>query len=195
MGHNDLTPQGLSPEKVVEVTKGWVNDFVVRMNLCPFARRELEANSVRFFVSKAETEEQLLVDLQAELDLLVADESVETTLLIHPAVLQSFYDYNQFLDYADSLLVKLDLEGVIQIASFHPDYQFADTGPDDVENYTNRSPYPMLHLIREESLERAVAHYPDPEQIPERNIVMMKQLGREKVQRLFQQCLSPSKKK
>lgn len=195
MGHNDLTPQGLSPEKVVEVTKGWVNDFVVGMNLCPFAKRELEANSVRFFVSKAETEEQLLVDLQAELDLLVADESVETTLLIHPAVLQSFYDYNQFLDYADSLLVKLDLEGVIQIASFHPDYQFADTGPDDVENYTNRSPYPMLHLIREESLERAVAHYPDPEQIPERNIVMMKQLGREKVQRLFQQCLSPSKKK
>lgn len=195
MGHNDLTPQGLSPEKVVEVTKGWVNDFVVGMNLCPFAKRELEANSVRFFVSKAETEEQLLVDLQAELDLLVADESVETTLLIHPAVLQSFYDYNQFLDYADSLLVKLELEGVIQIASFHPDYQFADTGPDDVENYTNRSPYPMLHLIREESLERAVAHYPDPEQIPERNIVMMKQLGREKVQRLFQQCLSPSKKK
>jgi hypothetical protein len=194
MNHNDLTPQDLVPDKVVEATKSWVNDFVVGMNLCPFAKRELDANRVRFFVSTAETEELLLADLQMELDLLNTDEAVETTLLIHPAVLQSFYDYNQFLDYADGLLVKLELEGVIQIASFHPDYQFADTAQDDVENYTNRSPYPMLHLIREQSLELAVAHYPDPEQIPHRNIAMMKQLGREKVQRLFECCFPASKK-
>ena len=99
-----------------------------------------------------------------------------------------FSDYNQFLDYAEALLIDLKLEGIYQIASFHPDYQFAETESDDVENYTNRSPYPILHLIREQSLEQAVANYPNPEQIPERNIAFLQELGIEKIKALLQNC-------
>ena len=161
---------------------------MVGLNLCPFAKRELVRNRVRFSVTEATTEEQLLVDLQAELELLDSEEGVETTLLIHPGVLQDFYEYNQFLNYTDSLLAQMGLEGVYQVASFHPDYQFAGSGPDDVENYTNRSPYPLLHLIREDSLERAIANYPDSDQIPGRNMELLKSLGRDKMQALLQAC-------
>lgn len=181
-------------DPIAESVKKWVEGMVVGLNLCPFAKRELLADRVRFFVSEAETEEQLLMDLHSELNLLndCSDDGVdiETTLLIHPGVLQNFSDYNQFLDYAEDLLMELKLEGVYQIASFHPDYQFADTETGDVENYTNRSPYPMLHLIREQSLEKAVANYPNPEQIPERNIALLRNLGREKVQTLLDDCAS-----
>ena len=127
------------------------------LNLCPFAKRELLANRVRFSVTQVATEEQLLAELQGELERLNSDDSIETTLLIHPEVLQDFYCYNQFLDYVDGLLREMALEGVYQVASFHPDYQFGGTEPDDAENYTNRSPYPILQLIREASLEKAVA--------------------------------------
>lgn len=167
---------------------------VVGLNLCPFAKRELVKNRVRFTVTEAATEEQLLMDLQDELELLNNDEAVETTLLIHPNVLQDFFEYNQFQNHVDSLLEQLELDGVYQIASFHPDYQFGGTEPDDVENYTNRSPYPMLHLIREESLERAVADYPGPDQIPERNIELLKDLGRDKMQALLQACFDEAEK-
>lgn len=172
---------GLDENSIGNSVKKWVEDMVVGLNLCPFAKRELIADRVRFFVSEAKTEEQLLMDLHSELNVLNADDGIETTLLIHPAVLHNFSDYNQFLDYAEGLLVELELDGVYQIASFHPDYQFADTEPDDVENYTNRAPYPILHLLREQSLERAVANYPNPEQIPERNIALLRDLGREKI--------------
>jgi hypothetical protein len=171
-----------------------VESLVVGLNLCPFAKRELVKNRVRFCVTEAVTEEQLLVDLQAELELLNSDKAVETTLLIHPRVLQEFYDYNQFLSYADGLLAQMGLNGVYQIASFHPDYQFGGTEPDDVENYTNRSPYPMLHLIREESLERSIANYPDSDQIPERNIALLNSLGRDKMQALLEACLNDAEK-
>lgn len=180
-------PRVESPH-VIESVKKWVEDIVVGLNLCPFAKRELLADRVRFFVSEAETEEQLLMDLHSELNLLNDDDGIETTLLMHPAVLQDFSDYNQFLDYAEGLLVELELDGVYQIASFHPDYQFADTEPDDVENYTNRAPYPILHLIREQSLERAVANYLNPEQIPERNVALLRDLGREKILALLDGC-------
>lgn len=126
--------------------------------------------------------------MQSELEKLNNDSSIETTLLIHPNVLQDFYLYNQFLDYADGLLVEMELEGIMQIASFHPHYQFADTSPDDVENYTNRSPYPVLHLLREESLERAIDSYPDSYAIPEANVKLLKSLGRNKMQALLQAC-------
>lgn len=165
-----------------------MESVVVDLNLCPFAKRELVKNRVRFYVSEATTEEQLLSDLQAELELLSSDETIETTLLIHPEVLQDFYDYNQFLDYVDDLLEQLELEGIYQVASFHPDYQFGGTEPDDVENYTNKSPYPMLHLIRESSLEKAIASYPDPDKIPERNIELLETMGREKMKALLQAC-------
>jgi hypothetical protein len=114
---------------------------------------------------------------------------VETTLLIHPKVLQDFYDYNQFLNYADDLLVEMGLEGVYQVASFHPDYQFSDTASDAAENYTNRSPYPLLHLLREASLERAIADTPDAAEIPARNINLMNSIGQDKLKALIQGCL------
>jgi uncharacterized protein len=184
----------LDNEKIINPVRHWVENVVVGLNLCPFAKRELVNNRIRFSVTDALTEEHLLENLQTELELLDRQEAIETTLLIHPNVLQDFYDYNQFLDRADSLLEQMGLIGVYQIASFHPDYQFVGTEPDDVENYTNRSPYPMLHLLREESLEQAIANYPDPEQIPGLNIARLKSLGRDKVQALLQECFHEDEK-
>ena len=176
-------------EKMVRPVLQWVETMVVGLNLCPFAKREMVKSSVRFASTTSTTEEQLLMDLQAELELLNTDPSVETTLLIHSNVLQDFRDYNRFLGYADSLLVEMGLEGIYQIASFHPDYRFDGTESDDAENYTNRSPFPILHLIRETSLERAIADYPEVDQIPVRNIALMNDLGRNKLQALLRSCL------
>jgi len=178
----------MESEAIAYVVRRWVEDLVVGLNLCPFAGRELVRNRVRFVVTEATTEEQLLAALETELALLSDDAAVETTLLIHPDVLQDFLDYNQFLDTAEQLLAQTELEGIYQIASFHPDYQFAGTAADDTENYTNRSPYPLLHILREASLARSIAAYPDVEQIPVRNIEQMKSLGREKLQALIQGC-------
>ena len=169
-------------DKIIQSTQQWVKSFVVELNLCPFAKRELINNRVRFSVTEAITEEQLLETLQIELELLNNNTLIETTLLIHPRVLQDFYDYNQFLNFADSLLLEMELVGVYQIASFHPDYQFSDTNPEDVGNYTNRSPFPMLHILREESLEKAIDNYPDVDQIPSRNIVLINSLGADKLE-------------
>ena len=180
----------MSDEAIVLAVRRWVETFVVGMNLCPFAKRELVKNRVRFVTTAATTQEQLLMAWQAELELLKTDPSVETTLLIHAKVLQDFYDFNDFLSIADSLLVDMELEGIYQIASFHPDYQFGGTQPSDAENYTNRAPYPVLHLLREESLERVIADYPDVDDIPERNIKLMNDLGPDKLQTLLKLCLS-----
>ncbi|HEC74223.1 MAG TPA: DUF1415 domain-containing protein [Methylophaga aminisulfidivorans] len=171
---------------IVKSVQKWVNTFVMEMNLCPFAKHEMLNNRVRFVTTKAITEEQLLETLKDELELLNNDSSVETSLLIHPNVLQDFYDYNEFLSYADELLLEMGLEGIYQIASFHPHYQFGGTNPDDAENYTNRSPYPLLHLIREASLERAIEEYPDVDQVPIRNVALMNSLGQNKLQALFE---------
>lgn len=175
-----------SDEETVLSVRQWVKTFVMEMNLCPFAKYEMLNNRVRFVTTSAITEEQLLISLQDELELLNSDPSVETTLLIHANVLQDFYDYNQFLSSADKLLSEMGLEGTYQVASFHPDYQFGGTNPDDAENYTNRSPYPLLHLIREASLERAIANYPDVDQVPVRNVALMNSLGHNKLQALFE---------
>jgi hypothetical protein len=179
----------LVDDRIVRSVRRWVETVVVGLNLCPFAKRELVKNRVRFVVTEATNEDQLLVALEAELDLLSSEASVETTLLIHPGVLQNFYAYNQFLNSADALLQQMKLESIYQIASFHPEYQFAGTEQADVENYTNRSPYPMLHLIREESLERAIASYPDVDSIPEQNKKLMKSLGEIKMKELLGACL------
>ncbi len=176
---------GENHQAVVQSVRHWVERMVVGYNLCPFAKRELVRNRVRFIVSEADTEEALLLDLQQELQWLISEPDVETTLLIHPFVLGDFYDFNNFLDIADSALVQLELEGIIQIASFHPNYQFGGTHPDDAENYTNRSPYPILHLLREASLETAIERYPDTEEIPARNIALMEELGVEKLKALL----------
>ena len=178
----------MNKEDIIQTVENWVEKVVVGLNFCPFAQREMARNRVRFAVSEAQDWDWLVRDLEAELALLVSDESVETTLLIHPGVLQDFYDYNDFLDVAHGLLIEQELEGVIQIASFHPDYRFADTLPGDVENYTNKSPYPMLHLIREASLEEAIANYPDVDLIPDRNIAKAEALGAENMKALLQAC-------
>ncbi len=175
----------MNDEAILESVRRWVQRLVVDMNLCPFAKRELVKERVRFAITAATTQAQLLAALRSELERLQSDPSVETTLLIHPQVLQDFHDYNQFLDIADNLLADMQFDGVYQIASFHPHYQFAGTAADDAENYTNRTPYPLLHLLREDSLERAIASYPDVEGIPERNIALMRSLGRDALQQLL----------
>ncbi|HKM15700.1 MAG TPA: DUF1415 domain-containing protein [Marinospirillum sp.] len=175
----------MNDNKTLLATRQWVDTMVVGMNLCPFAKRELVNNRVRFITTPATTEEALLMALQTELALLNTDSEIETTLLIHPDVLQDFYDFNDFLNLAEGLLVEMALDGIYQIASFHPDYQFGGTQVDDAENYTNRSPYPMLHLIREASLALAIASHPDVDGIPKRNIALMNTLGTEKLKALL----------
>lgn len=179
----------MNKQAVTNAVRKWVETVVIDLNLCPFAKRELIAERVRFVVSEAVTEEELLLDLQSELTVLETVPAVETTLLIHPHVLQDFADYNQCLDLFDALLQDLELQGIYQIASFHPHYQFADTQPEDAENHTNRSPYPIVHILREESLEKAVQSYPDVAQIPVRNIAVMNRLGKETLQSLLKHCL------
>jgi hypothetical protein len=179
-------------QAVVAVTRQWVWDVVVGLNLCPFARKVSEAGRVRYAVTDARDEEGLLGSLGVELSALAAAPrvEVETTLLVHPGVLAAFPDYNDFLSTADALIRRLGLRGVIQIAGFHPRYRFAGTAPDAVENYTNRSPYPMLHLLREESITEVAA---DPDAllgIPARNVAMLRGLGRAEVLRRW--CGSPS---
>ena len=168
-----------------QATRDWLESVVIELNLCPFAQREFVNNRVRFAISDANSELQLLQALESELQLLFGDTTIETTLVVHPQVLGEFGAYNQFLDLADGLLAQMNLEGVFQIASFHPDYQFAGTEPDDAENYTNRAPYPTLHILREASLAKAIASTPDIDQVPERNIQTMNALGAENLKRLF----------
>jgi hypothetical protein len=152
---------------------------VIGLNLCPFAKAVYVNDRIRYAVSEAESAPALLDDLEREMKLLAAASAreVETTLLIHPRVLGEFLDYNDFLGVADNALARLGLEGVLQIASFHPAYQFAGTSPDDVTNCTNRSPFPMLQLLREESIERAVSGAPEAEDIYQRNAETMRRLG------------------
>jgi uncharacterized protein len=169
----------MNADEVIASTRRWLEKSVIGLNLCPFAENPYRADRVRFFVSGKESAAGLLEDLRSELlGLNAADPSLrETSLVIHPAVLNDFLEYNDFLEVCDALLVDLDLSGVLQVASFHPRYQFADTGPEDIENYTNRSPYPMLHLLREASVERAIAAAGDTEEIYRKNIRTLRALG------------------
>ncbi len=171
---------------VVEAVRHWLEAFVIELKLCPFAKRELVKERVRFAVSSTESTEQLLATMLEELQLLEGDPGIETTLLIHPQVLQDFDDYNQFLDVVDALIEQEGYAGVFQVASFHPGYQFADTAVDDAENYSNRSPYPLLHILREASVEREVASYPDINEVPGRNIRLLRELGASKLQAILE---------
>jgi hypothetical protein len=160
-------------------TRRWIERAVIGLNLCPFAKAVYVKEQVRLVLSDASTPEALLEELAEEL-LLLRDtpaEQIDTTLIVHPDVLSDFLDYNDFLDNADAAVEALDLHGVLQVASFHPDYQFAGAAPDDIGNYTNRSPWPTLHLLREDSVERAVAAFPDPDVIVERNLQTLEKLG------------------
>lgn len=174
------------PEDIIAATRAWLEKAVIGLDLCPFARAVHVRNQIRYVVSEAETPEDLLADLLGELRALAAadPEEIDTTLLIHPRVLEDFLDYNDFLAVAEAAVEELGLTGALQVASFHPKYQFAGTEPDDIENYTNRSPYPILHLLREESVERAVEAFPDTARIYEKNIETLRRLGREGWNRL-----------
>ena len=181
----------LSDEIVIAQTRCWIERVVMQHNLCPFAHKPYQSERVRYRVSAAGDPETLLRDLVDELEILRASDpqQLETTVLIHPDVLQDFLDYNDFLDVVDLLLEQGGYVEQFQIASLHPDYQFSGTDADAAENYTNRSPYPILHLLREQSVEQVLGKYPDPDAIPERNIATMNRLGSEALRQILQECL------
>ena len=164
---------------VIADTVHWMEKAVIGLNLCPFAKAVHVNERIRYVVSDATEPEALLKDLARELLALnrADPEEVDTTLLIHPQVLTDFLDFNDFLDAADALVEELELDGILQIADFHPNYQFEGSEADDIANYSNRSPYPTLHLLREDSIDRAVEAFPDASEIFDKNIDKLEQLG------------------
>jgi uncharacterized protein len=168
-----------APVDPVAATRAWIEKAVIGLNLCPFAKAVYAREQIRYVLSEARSIDALLEDLDRELLFLAeADpEKVDTTLLIHPHVLGDFLDFNDFLEQADAVVEEHGLDGVIQVASFHPRYQFEGTSPDDVTNFTNRSPFPTLHLLREESVDRAVEAFPETDTIYQRNIETLGKLG------------------
>jgi uncharacterized protein len=168
-------------ETIIAATQLWLEKAVIGLNLCPFAKAVHVKKQIRYVVSAATTPEGLLEELLNELRTLQdADpEKIDTTLLIHPYVLTDFLDFNDFLDTVDLAVAEPEFNDEFQVTSLHPQYQFAGTAPDDIENYTNRSPYPTLHLLREASVDRAVDAFPDGDKIVDNNIETMKKLGLE----------------
>ena len=181
-----------SPERVIAETRAWVDRAVIGLNLCPFAKAAQVRNQVRYVVSDATDPEALCAQLVEELEFLAGADpaQVETTLLIHPGTLADFLDFNAFLDVADAAVEDLGYAGVLQVASFHPRFQFEGTDADDVTNATNRSPYPTLHLLREESIDRAVAAFPEADRIYEANMRTLQTLGAKGWAALQAQCES-----
>jgi uncharacterized protein len=175
------------PERIVAATRAWIEKAVIGLGLCPFAAAVHRSERTRYCVSTQRTASGLLDELEDELQALQAADIArcETTLLIHPQVLTDFLDHNDFLDQCDAAIAALGLEGELQVASFHPQYQFAGTQAQDIENFTNRSPYPTLHLLREASIARVTADYPDIDGIGDRNIETLRGLGHEGWRRLW----------
>jgi len=178
-------------EAALRATQAWVEHAVIGLNLCPFAKAVQVKGLIRYVCSAARDTAALRDALRSELQRLADTpiEQLETTLLVHPGVLHDFLDYNDFLAEADALLADMGLEGLLQIASFHPRYQFAGTRAEDIDNATNRSPHPTLHLLREASIERAVAAFPEAESIYEANMVTMRALGARGWAELQARCL------
>ena len=166
-------------DDVLATTRHWLEAAVIGLNLCPFAKAVYVKNQMRLVVSQARHADDLLEELDRELDLLVATsaDEIDTTLLIHPTLFEDFLDFNDFLEVADGVVDEHALEGVIQLASFHPQFQFDGTSAEDISNYTNRAPFAMLHLLREASVERAVAAFPEADTIFEKNIATLEKLG------------------
>ena len=174
-------------QQIIDDVNQWLDEVVIGLNLCPFAAKPQREKRVRIAISHATDEEALLNDLQAELERLsdTPAAELETTLLAIPDMLEDFAQYNDFLDAVDLWVEQFGWEGELQVASFHPNYQFADTELDEPGNLTNRSPWPLLHIIREDSLEQALEHYPEADKIPARNILRMEALSTEDKVRLF----------
>ncbi|EGS6498818.1 hypothetical protein CGH02_17350 [Vibrio parahaemolyticus] len=165
----------------------WLNDVVIGLNLCPFAAKPQRNKQIKIFVSEATQEEALLEDILLQLIELstTEPEKLETTLVVVPNMLKDFWDYNFCIDWVEGLIKQQDWEGIFQVATFHPDYCFGGAAPEDDENLTNRSPYPIFHLIREESMEKVLKRYPDPESIPDTNIARVSALSEEERKKLF----------
>ncbi|HCG7228093.1 TPA: DUF1415 domain-containing protein [Vibrio parahaemolyticus] len=165
----------------------WLNDVVIGLNLCPFAAKPQRNKQIKIFVSEATQEEAMLEDILLQLIELstTEPEKLETTLVVVPNMLQDFWDYNFCIDWVEGLIKQQDWEGIFQVATFHPDYCFGGAAPEDDENLTNRSPYPIFHLIREDSMEKVLKHYPDPESIPDTNIARVSALSEEERKKLF----------
>ncbi|PJZ84307.1 DUF1415 domain-containing protein [Leptospira harrisiae] len=168
-------------DEILGKTKDWIQKAVIGLNLCPFAKPTFQSNTIRYVVSNSQNNKELLVHLKIELEFIASKDPqlVETSLLIHPYVLNEYLDQNDFLDEADNLLRNLDLEGVIQIANFHPMFQFADKNINDITNFVGRAPYPILHLLREDSISRIVDTHPNIDSIFENNRKTMQKLGHE----------------
>jgi hypothetical protein len=172
----------------IQDTQIWFEKAVIGLNLCPFAKAVHAKGQIRWVLCDATKPEALLATLVQELQVLASasPEAIDTTVLVHPNVMQDFLDFNDFLDVADGTLEELQLDGVLQIASFHPQFQFEGTERDDMGNCSNRAPYPTLHLLREDSIERAVAAFPDAAEIFERNIETLEKLGPDGWRKLFE---------
>jgi hypothetical protein len=185
-----VTSAAFESNAAIAVTRAWVERAVIGLNLCPFAKAPQVKGQVRYVATDVAESQALLACLIDEMRRLVATpaEQFETTLLIHPQVLIDFADYNDFLDLAERAVADLGLEGVLQVASFHPHYRFAGTQADDVTNASNQSPYPTLHLLREASIDRAVAAFPEAAAIFEANIETLDRLGPAGWADLQQQC-------
>lgn len=179
--------QNYKHEEVHQQVKQWLEEVVIGLNLCPFAAKPNRNKQIQIFISETSNEDVLLEEIYQQLQKLDSTpvEELETTLVVTPNLFSDFADYNQYLDLIDALVFQMGYQGTYQVASFHPDYCFQGTEPDDAENLTNRSPYPVFHLIREASMEKVLKHYPDPEGIPERNIERVESLTPEEVNKLF----------
>lgn len=178
---------------IISATEQWLTSYVIAYNICPFARRVHEAGAIHYRICEQSSLELALEALIAECIDMQAKPEIATSLVIYPLGFADFDDYLDLLAIAEQLLSEQGYDGIFQLASFHPDYCFEDTDPQDPANYTNRSPYPMLHLIREDSLSQALASYPEPEKIPERNIRCNRELGQEVLRRLLADCFSKTK--
>jgi len=172
----------------IDATQAWLKTIVIEYSICPFAKREMERGSIFYLVSHERKIKTCLQQLLQECERLKMDLSIETSLLIFSGAFHLFDDYLDFLTMAEDVLIDAGYEGIYQLASFHPDYYFQDSDADEPANYTNRSPYPMLHLLRETSIDRAVSSYPNTDKIPERNINLTRQLGLAKMQTLLASC-------
>ncbi|MCU7818155.1 MAG: DUF1415 domain-containing protein [gamma proteobacterium symbiont of Lucinoma myriamae] len=175
-------------DKIIKQTQCWLDSVIIEHNICPFAKRERDKGSIHFCVDDNQDISQALENLVLECERLDQQPEIETTLFILSQIGQDFYHYLDFLDIANQLLIDQGYESVYQLASFHPDYCFDHSDEDDPANYTNRSPYPTLHIIREKSLEKALQNYPNPELIPERNIEYCQSLGLKKLQEMLRHC-------
>jgi len=173
---------------IIEQTKKWLSTVIIKYSICPFAKREHDNNRIHYEVIESKSLESQLEQLILQCEALDDDKNRETSLLIFPNALSDFEGYLDVVEISNELMTKQGYEGIYQLASFHPQYRFADSPIDDASNYTNRSPYPMLHILREESIEKVLTNYPNPEEIPERNIKLTQDLGLQEMKKLLSDC-------